>query len=380
MRFIVFIDLLGTLILPATVVYLLYLIIVVATGEGAFPLISIIMIAATYGLQVIIFLLKRQWQYIGWMIIYIMAYPIYSFFLPIYSFWHMDDFSWGNTRIVVGEKGNKKVVAGTDDEPYDDSMIPLKKFTDYQRDVWEQPTNDGNASMRSGVTGVSAGPFGNQYGIPSGPGSMYKGSPYAASNNGSDYGGDYFQNTNVLTKNGNHSRSGSGAFSTMGGGSKGPSRMPSQAFGTPSPSGMMGTPNSIYGMPQAPMSMYGMPNMYATAAPPQSMYGMPMAGMSGAMSDFGAMNRSSTMPLGQQITGGSMNWGVGNGMDSRRQSSGTQLNNPFGSSNQVNILEKNEEANPTDEDLAKAVRSYLAAQTNLMNVTKRQVREAVVAR
>ena len=61
--------------------------------------------------------------------IYLLAYPIYSFFLPVYSFWHMDDFSWGNTRIVVGEKGNKKIIAGTDDEPYDDSMIPLKKFS-----------------------------------------------------------------------------------------------------------------------------------------------------------------------------------------------------------------------------------------------------------
>lgn len=71
MRFIVFIDLLGTLMLPSTVVYLIYLIIVAATGTGPFPLISIILIAAVYGLQVIVFLLKRQWQYIGWMLIYV---------------------------------------------------------------------------------------------------------------------------------------------------------------------------------------------------------------------------------------------------------------------------------------------------------------------
>ncbi len=118
-----FIDLLGTVILPATAVYLVYLIITVATRTAAIPYISIAMIAAVYGLQAILFLLKRQWQYIGWLIIYILAYPVFSFFLPIYSFWHMDDFSWGNTRIVVGEKGNKKIVAGTDDEPYDDTMI-----------------------------------------------------------------------------------------------------------------------------------------------------------------------------------------------------------------------------------------------------------------
>ena len=40
----------------------------------------------------------------------------------------MDDFSWGNTRVVVGE-GNKRRVMIDDDEKYDDSMIPLKRFS-----------------------------------------------------------------------------------------------------------------------------------------------------------------------------------------------------------------------------------------------------------
>jgi chitin synthase len=109
MRFVVFIDLTGTIILPATTIYLAYLIYRVATNTGQFPMISIIMLAAVYGLQAIIFILKRQWQHIGWMIIYIIAFPIYSFVLPIYSFWKQDDFSWGNTRIVIGEKGSKYV-------------------------------------------------------------------------------------------------------------------------------------------------------------------------------------------------------------------------------------------------------------------------------
>jgi len=98
MRFVVFIDLMGTVILPATCAYLAYLIYRVASHTGQFPLISIIMIAGVYGLQAIIFIIKRQWQHVGWMIIYILAYPIYSFVLPIFSFWHQDDFSWGQTR------------------------------------------------------------------------------------------------------------------------------------------------------------------------------------------------------------------------------------------------------------------------------------------
>jgi chitin synthase len=130
MRFVVFIDLFGTLILPATCGYLAFLIYRVATHTGQFPLISIIMLAAVYGLQAVIFLIKRQWQHIGWMIIYILAFPIYSFVLPVYSFWKQDDFSWGNTRVVVGEKGAKQVVA-VDDEGFDPRSIPLQRWDDY---------------------------------------------------------------------------------------------------------------------------------------------------------------------------------------------------------------------------------------------------------
>ena len=52
MRFIVLIDLLGTILLPATTIYLIYLIVVVATGSAAVPVISLILIGAVYGLQV----------------------------------------------------------------------------------------------------------------------------------------------------------------------------------------------------------------------------------------------------------------------------------------------------------------------------------------
>ena len=130
MRFVVFIDLFGTLILPATCGYLGYLIYRVATHSGQFPLISIILIAAVYGLQAIIFILKRQWQHIGWMLIYLLAFPIYSFILPIYSFWNQDNFTWGTTRIVIGEKGAKQVVA-LEDEGFDPRSVPLQRWDDY---------------------------------------------------------------------------------------------------------------------------------------------------------------------------------------------------------------------------------------------------------
>ena len=40
----------------------------------------------------------------------------------------MDEFGWGNTRLVIGEGSNKKIVMN-DDERFDESMIPLKKFS-----------------------------------------------------------------------------------------------------------------------------------------------------------------------------------------------------------------------------------------------------------
>jgi len=105
------------------------------------------MLAVTYGLQAIIFILKREFMLVGWMVVYLASYvlyfvecdmntemflpyryPVYSFFLPVYSFWCMDEFSWGNTRVVVGEGKEKKVLM-SEEEKFDESMIPLKKFS-----------------------------------------------------------------------------------------------------------------------------------------------------------------------------------------------------------------------------------------------------------
>ena len=94
MRFIVLIDLIATFIQPATVLYVFYLIYAVSTGTENFPILSICLIAAVYGLQIIIFVIKREWQHIFWMLIYILALPIFSLWIPCYAFWHFDDFSW----------------------------------------------------------------------------------------------------------------------------------------------------------------------------------------------------------------------------------------------------------------------------------------------
>jgi chitin synthase len=72
MRFVVFIDLFATIVQPAGFLYLLVLFYMIYTGQYGqenFPLISIILVGAIYGVQVILFLLKREWDHIGWMVI-----------------------------------------------------------------------------------------------------------------------------------------------------------------------------------------------------------------------------------------------------------------------------------------------------------------------
>ncbi|KAF9113137.1 hypothetical protein BGX27_002130 [Mortierella sp. AM989] len=142
MRFIVMIDLFATLIMPVTVIYIGYLIYQIVTNTTAIPKLAFIMIGAVYGLQAVIFILRRKWEHIGWMIVYILAIPVFSFYLPLYSFWHFDDFSWGNTRLVVGEKGRKLAVSADQLEgnKFDPKSIPQKKWSDYEQELWEVQT------------------------------------------------------------------------------------------------------------------------------------------------------------------------------------------------------------------------------------------------
>lgn len=93
------------------------------------------MLGAIYGLQVIIYVLHRKFEHIGWMLVYILAIPFFSFILPLVSFWQMDDFSWGSTREIVGEHGKRMVVH--DEGKFDPKSIPLKTWTEFENELWE---------------------------------------------------------------------------------------------------------------------------------------------------------------------------------------------------------------------------------------------------
>ncbi|KAJ2394117.1 hypothetical protein GGI05_002180, partial [Coemansia sp. RSA 2603] len=137
MRFVVFIDLFGTLTMPCTLFYFAYLAYLAISKIADIGYISLILIGAIYGLQAVIFVLKRQWQHIGWMIIYLLAYPLWLFFIPIYAFWHMDDFSWGNTHIVVGDDSKRQIFV-KDEEPFDPDEIPMCMWAEYEGEIYKR--------------------------------------------------------------------------------------------------------------------------------------------------------------------------------------------------------------------------------------------------
>lgn len=165
MRFIVFLDLLSTIVQPVTVAYIAYLIVLLAIDSSVVPLMAFVLLGAIYGLQAIIFIIRRKWEMVGWMIIYILAMPVFSLGLPLYAFWHMDDFSWGNTRVVTGDKGRQVVIS--DEGKFDPSSIPKKKWEEYQAELWDAQTQRDDKSEISGYSyGTKSHAYVSEYDVP----------------------------------------------------------------------------------------------------------------------------------------------------------------------------------------------------------------------
>lgn len=134
MQFVVFMELAGTLVLPAAISFTLYLIIITILPQtNPKPIIPLILLGIILGLPgLLIVITSRKVAYLGWMLIYLMSLPIWNFVLPAYAFWHFDDFSWGQTRMVAGEK--KELGHGDKDGEFDSSHIVMKRWAEFERD------------------------------------------------------------------------------------------------------------------------------------------------------------------------------------------------------------------------------------------------------
>jgi chitin synthase len=89
--------------LPIAVVLTFYLIIssFVTATTNLLPLVLLLVTLFLPGVLVLI--TTKKPVYALWMFVYFLALPIWNFVLPLYAFWHFDDFSWGDTRKVQGE-------------------------------------------------------------------------------------------------------------------------------------------------------------------------------------------------------------------------------------------------------------------------------------
>ncbi|CAO3677614.1 unnamed protein product [Rhizopus stolonifer] len=86
MQFSVFVDLIGTLVLPAAIIMTLYLIINTAVSSDP-QWQSLALLIVILGLPaVLIAITTFKFIYVVWMLIYIIALPIWNFVLPMYSF------------------------------------------------------------------------------------------------------------------------------------------------------------------------------------------------------------------------------------------------------------------------------------------------------
>jgi len=101
MQFVVLMDLLGTVVLPVAIALTYLLLVGVALSPPkTFPeAIPIVLLIGVLGLPAVLILITTgKVVYIFWMVIYLAALPIWNLVLPVYAFWHFDDFSWGETR------------------------------------------------------------------------------------------------------------------------------------------------------------------------------------------------------------------------------------------------------------------------------------------
>ncbi|KAI9312740.1 chitin synthase-domain-containing protein [Dichotomocladium elegans] len=133
MQFVVFMELVGTVVLPAAISFTLYLI-VISFFVKPVPIIPLLLLAAILGLPaVLISLTTRKMVYVGWMLVYLFSLPIWNFLLPVYAYWNFDDFSWGETRQVEGviKQDDKEYHGGGRQGRFDGKDIVMRRFDEW---------------------------------------------------------------------------------------------------------------------------------------------------------------------------------------------------------------------------------------------------------
>ena len=156
MKSIVILDMVATLILPASLIYVGYIVYITVWMGEPLSLLIIVMWGIVVGVQVVVFLLRSRWDYWWWFLVFIFAgVPVFYFVLPLYSFWHMDDFSWGTTRQVSAPPTTAvKPAASGDTFPERDSPEQAADHRKTTQPNQSAPTMHNRRHERSGPVDV----------------------------------------------------------------------------------------------------------------------------------------------------------------------------------------------------------------------------------
>jgi chitin synthase len=131
MQFVVFIELVGTLVLPAAIAFTFY-VVVISIIRHPPQIIPLVLLALILGLPgVLIVVTAHRVSYVMWMFIYLLSLPVWNFVLPLYAYWKFDDFSWGDTRKTVTDKVSKSGHEGEGE--FDSSKITMKRWRDFEK-------------------------------------------------------------------------------------------------------------------------------------------------------------------------------------------------------------------------------------------------------
>jgi chitin synthase len=125
--------LVGTVSLPAMMIFLVYVLVKVSLGDPNM-VIPLIAMGAIFLLQAILILITtRKLVYVFWMFVYMLSLPVWNLILPLYSFWHFDDFTWGKTRRVMGNDDSVGHGVGSTLRRSDVGVqVPTRKFSEWK--------------------------------------------------------------------------------------------------------------------------------------------------------------------------------------------------------------------------------------------------------
>ncbi|KID95409.1 chitin synthase 4, partial [Metarhizium majus ARSEF 297] len=152
MQFVVFVELVGTLVLPAAIAFTFYVVItsIIHSPPQIIPLVLLALILGLPGLLILV--TAHSWSYVVWMLIYLVSLPIWNFVLPTYAFWKFDDFSWGDTRKTAGDKVKKGGIEYQGE--FDSSKITMKRWAEFER---EKRARSAYFGSRENVVGAPGG-------------------------------------------------------------------------------------------------------------------------------------------------------------------------------------------------------------------------------